>query len=81
MPSVTTHFISHAGIMNVHDLFLLNNSVFKLLHQQVHLSRQHAYLLELMHSSSSLMRLSTFFILALIGGHLLNKSYCISDVK
>jgi hypothetical protein len=39
MSSVATHFTSHAGIIDVHDLFLLTNSVLKLLHQQVHLGR------------------------------------------
>ena len=39
MPSVSTLFACHAGIMNVHDLFLLISLVFELLHQQVHLGR------------------------------------------
>jgi hypothetical protein len=33
----------------------------------------------LMHTSTSLASLSTFFILALVGGHLLYKSCCVSD--
>ena len=52
--------------MNVHDFLLLIGSVFELLHQQVHLGRQHVYLLELMHTSTSLAGLKTFFIPTLI---------------
>jgi hypothetical protein len=47
--------------MNVHDFFLLTGSVIEPLHQQVHLGRQHVYLLELVHSTS-LTGLSSFFI-------------------
>jgi hypothetical protein len=79
MPSVATHFTCHARVMNVHNLFLLISPIFELLHQQVHLGRQHVYLLELMHTSTSLASLSTFFILVLVGDHLLYKSGCVSD--
>jgi hypothetical protein len=60
--------------MNVHDLLLLISSVFEFLHQQVHLGRQHVYLIEFMHTSTSLVGLSMFFISTLVGGHLLHKS-------
>ena len=76
MPSVATHFTCHAGIMNVYDLLLLIGLVRELLHQQVHLGRQYVYLLELMHTSTSLVGLKMFFIPTLVGGHLLYKSYC-----
>ena len=76
MPSVSTLFTCHAGIMNLHDFLFLIGSILELLHQQIHLGRQHVYLLELMHTSTSLVGLNLFFILALIGGHLLHKSYC-----
>ena len=33
MPSVSTLFTHHAGIMNVHDFLLLIGSIFELLHQ------------------------------------------------
>jgi hypothetical protein len=65
--------------MNVHDFFLLISPVFELLHQQVHFGKQHVYLLELMDTSTSLASPSTFFILALVGGHLLYKGCCVSD--
>jgi hypothetical protein len=55
--------------MNVHDFLLLVGSVFKPLHQQIHLGRQHVYLLELMHTSNSLADLKMFFIPTLVGGY------------
>ena len=48
MPSVSTLFTCHAGIMNVHDFFVVIGSLFKPFHQQIHLGRQHLYLLELL---------------------------------
>jgi hypothetical protein len=61
MPSVSIYFTCHAGIMNMHDLLLLIGLVFELLHQQVHLGRQHVYLLELMYTFTSLAGLNTIF--------------------
>jgi hypothetical protein len=52
--------------MNVHDFLLLIGSVFELLHEQIHHGRQHVYLLELMHTSTSLVGLKTFFIPTLL---------------
>jgi hypothetical protein len=80
VPSASTLLTCDAGIMNVHDFFLLTSSVIEPLYQQVHLGRQHVYLLELVHSTS-LAGLSLFFILTLVGSHLLHKSYCISYSK
>jgi hypothetical protein len=60
--------------MNVHDFLLLISSVFEFLLQQVHLDRYHVYLLEFMHTFTSLVGLSMFFIPTLVGGHLLHKS-------
>ena len=74
MPSVATLFTRHAGIMNVHDFLLLFSLFFELLHEQVHLGKQHVYLIELMHTSTSLVGLNTFFIPTLVGSHLLYES-------
>ena len=60
MTSVATLFTHHAGIMNVPHFLLFISLVLELLHQQVHFSRQHVYLLELMHTSTSLAGLKNF---------------------
>ena len=52
------------------------HAVFELRHEQVYLGRQHVYLLELMHTSTALAGLKSFFIPTLVGGHLLHKSCC-----
>jgi hypothetical protein len=72
MPSVATYFARYAGILNMHDFLLFISSVFELLHQQVYLGRQHVYLLELMHTSTSLASLNMFFIPTLVGSSVLN---------
>ena len=76
MPSVSALFTCHVGIMNVHDFLLLINSIFELLYEQVHLGIQHVYLLELMHTTTSLVGLKMFLISTLVGGHLLHESCC-----
>jgi hypothetical protein len=57
--------------MNVHDFLFLIGSLIEPLHQQVYFSKHHVYLLELVHTSTSLVGL-TFFIPTLVGGHLLH---------
>jgi hypothetical protein len=71
--SASTLFTSHARIVDVHDFLLLLITFVKLLHEQVHLGRQHVHLLDSMHSSS-LMWLSVFFAPSLVQSYLLNKS-------
>ena len=73
---IVAHVTCHSTYLTRHErddhFEMINDWIFQFLYQKVHLGGEHVHTVNLVDPAGS--RQGSFIILALIGGHLLNKS-------